>query len=183
MLYHLDKYDVPLAGIGIYGKSIENGERVYFSQSSGGPVKCFDLASADEIIPTLEVPSQIKDEIRQFITDLPGMSDENFSYRSLDGYDIECSEKELYLSECYKYDIYRIPSEIMTKIDYCHKLFQENVGYHTDHDPEIRNKVSTATPQTREEYFANMRTEHPNIREMPKEYIGTVKVEDIIWFK
>jgi len=40
MLYHLGYHDVPTTGVGIYGDSLETGEKVVILQKCGGIVLC-----------------------------------------------------------------------------------------------------------------------------------------------
>src|SRR5437667_3354219 len=62
--------------------------------------------------------------------------------KSLDPYyyDIDFDKDEDGTFTCCKYTLYKlyeIPEEYLKQHEERHKLFQEFVGYHTDHDPKI----------------------------------------------
>ena len=67
--------------------------------------------------------------------------------KALDPYYYDVHDDEMKKEEdgsyyCWKYTLYKLyemPDEYFKQFEESHKLFQELVGYHTDHDPLIYN--------------------------------------------
>jgi hypothetical protein len=190
MLYHLGYWDGPLNGIGIYGESKETGERIFFEKRSGELITCFELSDADKTIPLLELTDDIKESIKQFIKELPRptTNKEGFVHKNIANYKLICdyevidddiSSGEILLYEIYEYDIFRLNSARMKEIDNNHKRFQENVGYHTDHDPDVYKPFSS--PQGWQNFYSDKNPNSTNESIIEKDHIATITSENILW--
>lgn len=145
MLYHLSFYDTPLTGVGIY-----NEEKVYFEQKCGGIIKCFTIDEAEETFKYMsenkdifQIPDDVIASIKGFVNTLNNIPndalDDNFNDLGLEigDYTATYDGCEIFIDEKFQYNIYRLSVDDMEQIDKNHKYFQEKVGYHTDHDPNV----------------------------------------------
>lgn len=97
-------------------------------------------------------------------------------HKDLDSYyyDIESGETGLDGSTIFwkypLYKLYEIPDQYLKQYENRHKLFQELVGYHTDHDPLIYQPFNTSNWSA--EYKNNewYQTEHPVIDYNPQNH-------------
>jgi len=68
-------------------------------------------------------------------------ADEDLYYENIQKYelkDVSTNSDEECDEECMLYyDLYDIPADVMQDIVDSHKIFQEMVGYHCDHDPSV----------------------------------------------
>lgn len=107
--------------------------------------------------------------------------------KALDGYyyDIENTSDDIFKGEMFickytLYKLYEIPDKCLIQHEDKHKLFQEFVGYHTDHDPLIYKPFNNWEMEFENNKFYN--TEHPKIDYNPLDhkYLGEFRSIDFI---
>ena len=181
MLYHLNFYDRPLTGIGIYGTSYETGEKIYFSlKDEEWDILLINLdnARADfERFQTFTSPDSLKCAVSSLL-DLSDNERETYELPQdlSDEYTILCDSDEIVIYKNSKYDIFVLETSIMEKIDARHKLFQTYVGYHTDHDPKVHKAFSSSVDWKK---FYDLESV---INLDSKKYLTTIPQESIIWY-
>lgn len=94
-------------------------------------------------------------------------------------YSLELYFNTIAVHQKYKYDIFRISVNDMNGIEYKHKKFQEMVGYHTDHDPNIYRKFDASKDWR--SFYHDTELSNIQIRDLNKEYINTFYYDDIKW--
>lgn len=176
MLYHLNYYDgIPLTGIGLYGTTKDTAERVSFNIVREGYLKWLKLNQIETEAPNLSISDDIIKSILKLSTD------DISSEIDLGDYTVEYSDDEVFIYQKRKYDIYRLPPDIISMIDSNHKLFQEMVGYHTDHDPSVYKPFTG--PSRWEDYYTNVDRNVFNIDLSDKStvHLDIIREDNIIW--
>lgn len=99
-------------------ESLETGEKVYFKQKQGGDIKILYRSSSNltEEISQLNLPSDETQEILDFISKTDKIKEQEFLEYDTENYHIEDCDGEIMIQEIYKYDIFRLPADIMSEI-------------------------------------------------------------------
>lgn len=170
ILYHIDFYDIPLCGIALYeGQKVyfqiaSKGGYISTYQKDKFPEEIINSLNMNNIkIDKTEEDCDIisidtdnyTSEIIIFSKDYPDYIINKIIDLEFDGFGeyfwsdtfpyLLVDDKKIYVEiQIYKrpwYNFYQLPDHLIDSIDKEHKLFQEYVGYHSDHDPEIYNNV------------------------------------------
>ena len=177
---------MPISGVGVYGASLDDGVSVYFEGSGGDCVTTLTTDGSRTLVPArstedlyLNLPKEIHDFLHEHADNIfngvGGFTDEVV----IGDYIIECCDEfyengmpvvgnviEIY--NAYKYDLYTLDPETMKAVNDDHAVFQNLVGYHTDHDPKIYKPYDSTISKVGEYYLL------PSIdRIKTKEYLCT----------
>lgn len=179
MLYHIDFWDRPLTGVGIYGESLETGQRVYFNIKGEDIIFSLELVDIEKTLENLK-SYKIPESVQSVIISMLQMSEsEREDYEShIDGYYIEGSTDEISLFKFPEYEIFTLDHDLMDKLDMDHKRFQEIVGYHADHDPKVYKPFTS--PSGCREYYNS--PSNVDISHEEKKYLTSVKLQSIEWY-
>lgn len=181
ILYHVGFWDIPLSGVGIYGNSFETGQKVYFMIKDECDSFSFELADIEKSLEKLN-KCDIPESVRSTIISLPRMSEQERELYALtiDGYYIEGFSNEISLRKVLEYDIFILEPHVIEKLDAGHKLFQEMVGHHTDHHPEVYKLFNPKSGWR--QYYDNSNRPNMDVSPQDKKYLTTVNLQHIIWY-